>query len=102
MSIIKLTYFGVPGRAYAIRTALRIGKVPFDDEIIDQNELKANKPFSAKLPLGSVPVLTVSILLKYNTTNFNDTLFIPCIRESHYSERCHSAICWEAFRALPF
>lgn len=60
--MLKLTYFGFPGRAFAIRTALRIGGVPFEDEIIDFNHLKANKPSSPTIPLGSVPVLTVSFV----------------------------------------
>jgi len=60
--MLKLTYFNAPGRAYAIRTALRMGGIEFEDEFIDGKELMANKPSSPKLPLGSVPVLTVGCL----------------------------------------
>lgn len=82
--MLKLTYFGFPGRAYAIRTALRIGGVAFEDEIIDFNYLNANKPSSPTIPLGSVPVLTVSFvaqLLKVIFHIMNFDLFVSCRQE---------------------
>ena len=57
---LKLVYFNAPGRGYAIRAALRIGNIPFEDTFIEFAELKAAKPSSPQFPLGSVPVLHVS------------------------------------------
>jgi glutathione S-transferase len=60
MSSPTLTYFAVPGRAFAARAALRYAKVEYHDERITYpvflNEWKKNP---AKCPLGSLPVLVV-------------------------------------------
>lgn len=48
-------------RAYAIRTCLNIAGVPFEDERISFNDLKARRGESGRskeVPLGSLPVLT--------------------------------------------
>jgi glutathione S-transferase len=59
MKELRLLYFNSPGRAYVIRVALKIGGIPFEDNHLSFDELKSSKPSS--VPLGSVPVLTVSI-----------------------------------------
>lgn len=59
--MLKLTYFDAPGRAYVIRTALRLGGIPFTDEFVTFQDVKVNKPSSPRMPLGAVPVLTVSL-----------------------------------------
>lgn len=84
--MLKLTYFPAPGndahkskytrlnkassiacilirigRAYVIRTCLKIANVPFEDEKITFSELKERRGEagrSSAIPLGSVPVLT--------------------------------------------
>lgn len=60
---LKLIYFQGNGRGYAIRTAFRIGEVPFEDSFITFADLTAAKPASPTYPLGSVPVLQVSYTL---------------------------------------
>jgi glutathione S-transferase len=53
----KLSYFGIPGRAEAIRLALTIGKIEFTDNRIDFPSWKELKP---KTPWGSLPVMTLA------------------------------------------
>ena len=55
---LKLTYFNAPGRAYAIRTCLRIAGISFEDKFLTFPEFQAAK-FSIEVPLGSVPTLTL-------------------------------------------
>ncbi len=55
---LKLTYFPAGGRAEAVRVALHVGGVKFDDERIDFPTFGALKP-TGKLPFGSLPVLSV-------------------------------------------
>ncbi len=55
---LKLTYFGLSGRAEATRLALHIGGVAFEDERISFEEFGALKA-AGKLPFGSVPMLDV-------------------------------------------
>ena len=62
MKELRLLYFNSPGRAYVIRTAFRIGGIPFEDDFITFDELKKSKPYTTSVPLGSVPVLTVSFI----------------------------------------
>lgn len=56
---IKLIYFPINGRAYVIRTAFRIGGIPFEDSHITFADLTAAKPSSPTFPLGAAPVLQV-------------------------------------------
>ncbi|CEG48312.1 glutathione s [Plasmopara halstedii] len=53
---LKLTYMPHPGRAEAIRLALHIGGIDFEDERITREELVARKP---SLPFHQLPVLEV-------------------------------------------
>mmetsp|Transcript_32530 Transcript_32530/g.49046 ORF Transcript_32530/g.49046 Transcript_32530/m.49046 type:complete len:222 (+) Transcript_32530:64-729(+) len=53
----KLTYFGIPGRGEAIRLALFLGDIDFNDDRIGFGDWKALKP---NTPWGSLPVLTLS------------------------------------------
>jgi glutathione S-transferase len=55
-SDVKLTYFGIGGRAEAIRMCLFLGGVKFEDIRISQEEFGALKA-SGKLPAGQVPVI---------------------------------------------
>eukprot|EP01038_Epipyxis_sp_PR26KG_P014094 gene14094-18913_t len=60
--MLKLTYFNIPGRAYAIRACFNIGGIPFEDETIEfsqLNELRGPNGANSLIPLGSVPVLTL-------------------------------------------
>lgn len=60
MSSVKLTYFAAWGRAGAIRVALRIAGIPFEDEKINFATLKAAPPQpEGPYPLGQLPVLTL-------------------------------------------
>eukprot|EP01066_Platyproteum_vivax_P009700 Platyproteum_vivax@DN4286_c0_g1_i2.p1 len=56
MSNIKLTYFGLAGRAEAIRMCFHIGKIPFEDNRLTKEQFGKLKP---DLPLGQVPILEV-------------------------------------------
>lgn len=56
MSSLKVTYFDAPGRAEPVRLAFAIAGIKFEDERLSGPEFGAMKP---KLPVGSVPVLTV-------------------------------------------
>ena len=53
---LRLRYFPFPGRGGAIRDALRIGGIPFDDAHVPPERFPALKP---ELPFGSLPVLDV-------------------------------------------
>jgi glutathione S-transferase len=56
----KLVYFDIPGRAFAIRAALRHANVPFEDGRISYPQLVQGRgPTGAnmKFPLGQVPTL---------------------------------------------
>jgi len=56
----KLTYFDIPGRAFAIRAALRHAKIPFDDVRIaypDLIKLRGPNGANKQVPLGQVPTL---------------------------------------------
>ena len=53
----KLTYFGLPGRGEAIRLALFLGDIDFNDDRIGFGDWKALKP---NTPWGSLPVLTLA------------------------------------------
>ncbi|KAL2916775.1 hypothetical protein HK105_203554 [Polyrhizophydium stewartii] len=55
-SSIKLTYFGIPGRADAIRLTFAVGGVLFENHIVSESEWAALKP---SMPFGQVPLLTV-------------------------------------------
>lgn len=66
---MKLTYFDFPGRAEAVRDALRIGGVPFEDERIPHPRFQALRAAGA-LPFDSLPVLTLDdgrVLAQSNT-----------------------------------
>lgn len=58
MSNIQLTYFAGPGRAEAIRMALFMGGVSFDDIRLGGPEFFEHK-MAGKFPLGSVPVADI-------------------------------------------
>lgn len=53
---LRLHYFPFPGRAGAIRDALRIGGIAFEDAHVPPERFPAVKP---ELPFGSLPVLDV-------------------------------------------
>jgi glutathione S-transferase len=55
---LRLRYFPFPGRAGAIRDALRIGGVAFEDAHVPPDRFSALKA-SGELPFGSLPVLDV-------------------------------------------
>eukprot|EP01038_Epipyxis_sp_PR26KG_P006639 gene6639-9113_t len=60
--MLKLTYFNIPGRAYAIRACFNIAGIPFEDETItfaQLTERRGPNGSNAQIPLGSVPVLTL-------------------------------------------
>lgn len=56
--MLRLHYFSFPGRAGAIRDALRIGGITFDDVHVPPEEF-AKKKAAGALPFGSLPVLEV-------------------------------------------
>eukprot|EP01066_Platyproteum_vivax_P009699 Platyproteum_vivax@DN4286_c0_g1_i1.p1 len=56
MSNIKLTYFGLAGRAEAIRMCFHIGKIPFEDNRLTNEQFGKLK---GDLPLGQLPILEV-------------------------------------------
>jgi glutathione S-transferase len=55
---LRLRYFPFPGRAGAIRDALRIGGIAFEDAHVPPERFGALKA-SGELPFGSLPVLDV-------------------------------------------
>ncbi len=55
---LRLRYFPFPGRAGAIRDALRIGKIAFDDVHVPADLFQKLKA-AGELPFGSLPVLDV-------------------------------------------
>ena len=55
---LRLRYFPFPGRAGAIRDALRIGGIAFEDAHVPPDRFAALKA-SGELPFGSLPVLDV-------------------------------------------
>lgn len=57
-STLRLRYFPFPGRGGAIRDALRIGGIPFEDAHVPPERFPALKP---ELPFGSLPVLDVEM-----------------------------------------
>lgn len=58
MPQLTLLYFSMPGRAGAIRDALRIGGIAFEDVHVDREGLLRLKS-EGQLPYGSLPVLDV-------------------------------------------
>src|SRR5262245_8932666 len=55
---LRLRYFPFPGRAAAIRDALRIGGIAFDDAHVPPDRFRQLKA-EGELPFGSLPVLDV-------------------------------------------
>ena len=58
----KLTYFGAPGRAFYIRALLNEAKIDFEDIRVDAKqlgELRGEKGYNERVPLGQLPVLTL-------------------------------------------
>ena len=55
---LRLRYFPFPGRAGAIRDALRIGGIPFEDVHVPPERFRELKE-AGELPFGSLPVLDV-------------------------------------------
>ncbi|KAM3574262.1 hypothetical protein VYU27_003827 [Nannochloropsis oceanica] len=55
---LRLIYFNFGGRAEAIRLALHVGSVEFEDIRITEREFRQQKS-EGKYPFGSVPVLEV-------------------------------------------
>lgn len=53
---LRLRYFPFPGRGGAIRDALRIGGVAFDDAHVPLDRFQARKA-AGEFPCGSLPVL---------------------------------------------
>ena len=58
MTQLTLHYFPIAGRAGAIRDALRIGRIPFEDKHVGREEFRRLKA-ERELPFGSLPVLDV-------------------------------------------
>ncbi len=56
MTQLTLLYFPIAGRAGAIRDALRIGGIPFEDKHVGRDEFRRMKA-EGELPFGSLPVL---------------------------------------------
>jgi len=55
-----VTYFPLPGRAFAVRAALRYAKVDYNDNRVTGKVFGAEyKPFPDKAPLGALPVLDI-------------------------------------------
>ena len=54
---LKLTYFNAWARAGAIRVALNIAGIPFEDERLSFPEFGAAKGDASRFPLGQAPVL---------------------------------------------
>jgi glutathione S-transferase len=66
---MRLVYFDFPGRGEAVRDALRIGAVPFEDERIGFEEFRARRAAGA-LPFDVLPVLVLddgTVLSQSNT-----------------------------------
>jgi glutathione S-transferase len=59
---LRLRYFPFPGRAAAIRDALRIGRVAFEDVLVQPDRFQQQK-LAGELPFGSLPVLDVETLV---------------------------------------
>jgi len=55
---LQLRYFPFPGRAEAIRDALRIGRIPFVDEHLTFEQFRDCRA-AGEFPFGGVPVLVV-------------------------------------------
>ena len=55
---LVLTYLDAPGAGEAIRLALFVGRVPFEDERVSYEEV-AERRRRRLLPCGQVPTLTV-------------------------------------------
>lgn len=56
MESLKLTYFPSKGRAEAIRLALTVGNIEFEDERISRDEFQKRR---SMLPLHSLPALEI-------------------------------------------
>lgn len=59
---IKLTYFDLPGRAFAIRACLLKAGVPFEDVRVKFPELVEKRGaagFNSQVPLGQLPILEI-------------------------------------------
>lgn len=56
---LKLSYFGMGGRALAPRLAFAIGDIPYEDERVDFGEWGTASADRARFPLGALPVLKV-------------------------------------------
>jgi glutathione S-transferase len=57
-SQIKVTYFDMAGRAEAIRLALFLGQIPFEDERLSRDEWAARKE-SGDVRFGQLPLLEI-------------------------------------------
>jgi glutathione S-transferase len=55
---LRLRYFPFPGRAGAIRDALNIGKVAFEDDFVPPEQFRERRA-SGEFPFGGLPVLDV-------------------------------------------
>lgn len=73
MAKLTLLYFPSPGRGEAIRDALRIGKIAFEDRRIPFDEFKRMKA-AGELPFGLLPVLIVDGPEKRTLTESNAIL----------------------------
>ena len=55
---LRLRYFPFPGRAGAIRDALNIGNVAFEDDLVPPEQFRERRA-SGEFPFGGLPVLDV-------------------------------------------
>jgi glutathione S-transferase len=55
---LRLRYFSFPGRAEAIRDALRIGRIDFIDELLTHEQFARSRE-AGEFPFGGVPVLVI-------------------------------------------
>jgi prostaglandin-H2 D-isomerase / glutathione transferase len=54
----KLTYFDYPGLAESIRITLRLGKIDFEDNRVNQSEMEQLR-LDGSLPTGQLPILEI-------------------------------------------
>jgi len=76
MPQLELIYFNGPGRAEPVRVALFLGGIPFEDTRIDFQRF-AQLRTDGKLPLGSVPLLTVDGLVMTQTASM--LRYVACL-----------------------
>ena len=54
---VKVVYFKMAGRAGAVRAALKLARIKYENDFVDRDSMKELKP---RLPFGQVPVFEVN------------------------------------------